>query len=219
MKESVFDQLHFDLVQGIIVEDKLLYCSSFKSGRSSNELRTTVFLKEKTDRVNVMDVNFFTGIKPWYHPWIEITYPYDFKSDNISSSLNLFDSIIEREIIRLFCESLPPAGKIFVSYESDDETIKGLMRNIPPVLTRLGFLLFKQGCTWFKDWYFPEGGLEGGQKLQGEKSITQEHRMLQLNRLYGQVSKFLSLKAKENVHSSIERRAVERGMIALKKQC
>jgi hypothetical protein len=40
--------------------------------------------------------------------------------------------------------------------------------------------LFRRGFTWFKDWYFPEGFMEGDQKLQAEKPIdehaSQRHR-------------------------------------------
>lgn len=42
----------------------------------------------------------------------------------------------------------------------------------PEVITHLGFLLFNNGCTWFKEWFLPEGGFEGGQKLQGEKPVS-----------------------------------------------
>ena len=216
---GIFNQLYHELTNGIVVEDKFLYCSTFSSGRSSNEKRTTVFIKDNTDLIDAMDVSFFSGFKPWYHPWIELTYPYDFKYNNTSKSLSFFDSNIEKEIIKLFCKSLPSAGKIFVSYDSDDETRVGLMRNVPPVLTRLGFLLFEHRCTWFKDWYFPEGGLEGGQKLQGEKSITQNHGIRQCYRLHCQVSEFLSLTAKEDLIHPVEKRAIERAKIFLKKQC
>jgi hypothetical protein len=39
-------------------------------------------------------------------------------------------------------------------------------RKVPPAATPLGLVLLAAGCRWFKDWYFPEGGREGGTKLQ-----------------------------------------------------
>jgi hypothetical protein len=48
------------------------------------------------------------------------------------------------------------------------------------------------GFTWFKDWYFPEGGNEGGQKLQGEKPLDKKSRERHLMRIHDEVMFFLS---------------------------
>ena len=59
----------------------------------------------------------------------------------------------------------------------DDETERGLKRGVPPAATPLGHALLVAGCTWFKDWYFAEGGREGETKLQANKPLTAElHR-------------------------------------------
>jgi hypothetical protein len=51
----------------------------------------------------------------------------------------------------------------------------GLLAGIPPLATPLGGLLYAAGSgDSFKDWYFPEGGQEGGRKLQGNKAYTPE---------------------------------------------
>ena len=52
--------------------------------------------------------------------------------------------------------------------------MKALELSVPPHLTRLGYLLLKNGFTWLKDWYFPEGFREGAPKLQGEKSLNKD---------------------------------------------
>ena len=57
-------------------------------------------------------------------------------------------------------------GSVMVAYEGDD-TQRALRRKVPPAATPLGFALLRAGCRWFKDWYYPEGGREGGTKLQG----------------------------------------------------
>ena len=46
----------------------------------------------------------------------------------------------------------------------------------PPALTRQGYRLLEYGFTWSKDWYFSEGGHEGGQKIQGEKPLHERAR-------------------------------------------
>lgn len=58
-------------------------------------------------------------------------------------------------------------------------------------ISRLGFELFKNGFTWFKDWYFPEGYLEGGRKLQGEKPLNDKAKLAQLKRIQQEVREFL----------------------------
>lgn len=40
----------------------------------------------------------------------------------------------------------------------------------------LGLALLAVGCRWFKDWYFPEAGREGGTKLQGTLPLDAAHR-------------------------------------------
>lgn len=49
------------------------------------------------------------------------------------------------------------------------------MMGVPPHATPLGYLLWKSGARWFKDWYFPEGWMEGGEKLQGNKPLNEEY--------------------------------------------
>lgn len=207
----MFEQLHDDLTMGITIEKRTLSCSPFTQGRSKKEKCTTILIQDADYSVALMDVVFFSGIKPWYHPWIEITYPDKYTIEDGAKKITYFDSITEKTLIQLFCQSLPPAGKIFVSYEIDDETRKGLMMKIPPVLTRLGFLLYNSGCTWFKDWYFPEGGFEGGQKLQGEKSLTKLQKERQLNTILHQVSSFIETMEIQTHRSIIEKRAFSRG--------
>jgi hypothetical protein len=79
-------------------------------------------------------------------------------------------------------DAIPVGGHIMVDYESPPwaETERGLLAGIPPLATPLGALLYQSGCGGsFKDWYFPEGGQEGGRKLQGNKPFTeaQAHEM------------------------------------------
>jgi hypothetical protein len=60
-------------------------------------------------------------------------------------------------------------GRLFVYYEHPalDATPRLLQAGAPAAATELGWLLWRAGARWFKDWYFPEGWAEGGRKLQG----------------------------------------------------
>ena len=90
-----------------------------------------------------------------YTPWIEVSVR----------------GTIREGLLRLLCALLPPGSHIMVEYSGDHETEEGLKHAIPAPATPLGYMLWKCGCRWFKDWYFAEGFLEGGVKLQGEKPL------------------------------------------------
>ena len=77
-----------------------------------------------------------------------------------------------------------------VAYESD-ETEAGLRRRVPPSATPLGLALLKVGCRWFKDWYYPEGGREGGTKLQGTLPLDDERREAAERELAAELRAFL----------------------------
>jgi len=74
---------------------------------------------------------------------------------------------------------IPPGGHLMIEYEKPEwrSTQLGLLAGIPPLATPMGELLFELDCgDSFKDWYFPEGGQEGGRKLQGNKAYSAEQR-------------------------------------------
>lgn len=212
----MFEHILIRLSKGIYVDDGLLLRKETHPGRTPYEKSTCIYFKKDGITNELMDVLFFSGYAPWYHPWIEIVYPYDFDPIERFFGLSYFDSLLEHTLIGLFCDCLSPAGKIFVSYESDDETRKGLMIGIPVVLSRLGVLLLRHGCTWFKDWYFPEGGLEGGVKLQGEKPLHKKDKHRQLEKIKQIISDYVSLKTKEYNMEPVEKRAKTRGKDLLK---
>jgi hypothetical protein len=72
-------------------------------------------------------------------------------------------------------EAVGAGGSVMVAYEGDD-TERALRRKVPPAATPLGLELLRAGCRWFKDWYYPEGGREGGTKLQGTVPLDDERR-------------------------------------------
>lgn len=81
-------------------------------------------------------------------------------------------------LFRLLGRAVGPGGHLSVKYESPEHqvTARALAAGVPPPATPLGFLLWTGGCRWFKDWYYPEGWLEGEQKLQGNLPLDAAHR-------------------------------------------
>src|SRR5207244_12846309 len=71
--------------------------------------------------------------------------------------------------------ALDPGSSLMVAYEGD-ETEAALRRRVPPAATPLGLAMLRAGCRWFKDWYFPEGGREGGTKLQCTLPLDDDRR-------------------------------------------
>lgn len=71
--------------------------------------------------------------------------------------------------------ALGPGASLMVAYEGD-ETERALRRKVPPPATPLGLAMLRAGCRWFKDWYYPEGGREGGTKLQATLPLDEDRR-------------------------------------------
>jgi hypothetical protein len=94
-------------------------------------------------------------------------------------------------VIPAVTEALGPGGAIMVAYERD-ETERALRRKVPPAATPLGLALLRAGCRWFKDWYYPEGGREGGTKLQGTLPLDDDRRRESERRLKSELEAFLA---------------------------
>ena len=110
-------------------------------------------------------------------PWIEASLARD------------ADEAYQRELVAALAELLPPGGYLMVGY-GDDETERGLKRRFPAAATPLGRALLDAGCTWFKDWYYPEGWMEGGMKLQGNKP-SEESRAEGLAAVRAEIAQWL----------------------------
>ena len=91
--------------------------------------------------------------------------------------------------------AVPPGGHLMIDYENPlwRTTQSGLLAGIPPLATPLGALLFEVGCgDSFKDWYFPEGGQEGGRKLQGNKASNPDEAVGMGKKRAAELEAFLS---------------------------
>jgi len=135
-------------------------------------------------------VKCFAGRPPYYARWVEVFAVLP--EVEVGGRRTPFaGSELEALLLGLLAERLRGGESLFIEYTYDAETSKLLRLGAPPAATRLGFLLFQLGFTWFKDWYFPEGFMEGGPKLQCEKPASEEARLRHLSRLKEEVAAFV----------------------------
>lgn len=109
-----------------------------------------------------------------------------------SAGVRPWADLVVREpaVIPQMVAALGPGGSLMVAYEGD-ENERALRRKVPPAATPLGLAMLRAGCRWFKDWYYPEGGREGGTKLQGTLPLDAERRRGAEERLSGELDEFL----------------------------
>lgn len=115
----------------------------------------------------------------WFHgrssaslrPWVDLVAP-------------------DLSVLGAVAATLGPGASLMVAYDADD-TERALRRKAPAAATPIGSALLAAGCRWFKDWYFAEGGREGGTKLQGTVPLDDEHRIRAESVLAHQLRAFL----------------------------
>jgi hypothetical protein len=113
--------------------------------------------------------------------------------------------VVDLAMIPEVVETLGPGGSLMVAYEGD-ETERALRRKVPPAATPVGLAMLKAGCRWFKDWYYPEGGREGGTKLQATVPLDDARRQESGRRLAQELREFLE---RPEVHAADRDRAHE----------
>lgn len=98
--------------------------------------------------------------------------------------------VYELAVLSEIAARLGPGASLMVAYERD-ETERALRRRVPAPATPLGLALLSAGCRWFKDWYYPEGGREGGTKLQGTLPLDDARRARAERELAGELRAYL----------------------------
>ncbi len=116
----------------------------------------------------------FLGRGEFYRAWIEV-FGAKRELHLGRGSLVFPGSELEARVLDAVSASLGPGERLFIEYLYDEETMRALELGVPAPATRLGYELFIRGFRWFKDWYFPEGFMEGGPKLQAEKPLGKRH--------------------------------------------
>ena len=85
---------------------------------------------------------------------------------------------LDRKLFEMLSELVPPGGHMMVEYDSPGQRAseRMLTRGYPPVVSPLGYLMFRAGCRSYRDWYISEGGREGPRKLQCFKPLNEDIR-------------------------------------------
>ncbi|MFB6491023.1 MAG: DUF1122 family protein [Thermoproteus sp. AZ2] len=130
--------------------------AAVKKGRFLEEYNLEIYLSDR----RVASAKAFLGRRPYYSPWLEL----------FAVDPSFFGSEAERELYCLLSEYMDPGDILYVEYINDTESRAQLYRGVPPEESRLGRALTACGFRIYRDWYFPEGGLEGGPKLQAVKA-------------------------------------------------
>jgi hypothetical protein len=192
MKPVEEDQLVTGLVAGIEVGGGLvLYAFRVAKGRFPEEVNMVLNVRAADREVPLMSLKYFRGREPYYPPWVELYGIRDEISLGEGEPIRYYCSPLEDNLLHHLASKLTARSRLFVEYVEDEETRLQLAFGCPPPVTRLGYKLFKLGYTWFKDWYFPEGFMEGGPKLQAERPLDSETRRVQLEALQQEVAAYI----------------------------
>lgn len=157
------------------------YLKELRRGRFFEERYFELYLRDESGRVSEKPIAnglYFAGRGKWIKPWAEISYHYrvDFKNEKGEvETVSFSDADRDIALFRLLGELVPPGGHLAVEYQGDETGIV-LALGVPAAASPLGYLMWKSGFRWFKNWYFPEGWKEGGTKLQGNKPLNEENR-------------------------------------------
>lgn len=186
----MLEDLVDDLNEGLQIQDKIIYVKKTDKGRINNQRYLEIFCKKNNSEKLLFYLSIYQGKQPYYRPWVEVFGINDdiYLQDEM---INYFDTELEEIILNKISDNLGDGGRIFVEYSEDKETRFPLVRDYPEVVTRLGFELYKRGFTWFKDWYYPEGFNEGGEKLQAEKPVDKKHEKNHHQSIKKEIERFL----------------------------
>lgn len=196
------------LKKGFKTEEGLLLRADAKKGRFAEEINLDIYLRKGNRESLLLHAKLFFG-RGHYREWIEM---FGLRKEVFGKPF--FGSKLESLILDLFA---PHTGRLFVEYFEDLETARELKLGVPPPLSRLGFELAKRGFTYVRDWYIPEGLMEGGHKLQGEKTNDLEVQRRRIERLRRELEVFLKGSGNEEVKTTaLERFKILEGLWAQK---
>jgi len=145
-----------------------LHVTEIRQEAIKNRFSAEFLIKKNNGEISgKFNALLFTGRPPIISGWIELY--------NIKLSKELYSLETDEEIIGFFSKNINRFESFFIEYLYDPITLSQLEKGVPPPASRLGYYLIKNGMLWVKDWYYPEGGLEGGPKLQAKKPVNENH--------------------------------------------
>lgn len=150
----------------------------FKPGRTERETYFNLFLEREglPSLRPVVQGLYFMGRGEYIKAWME--FRYEPRAEFPGAAVDLEERGLTAGLFALLGGMIPPGGSMMVIYGAEPhplsaDTERGLKRSFPPPATPLGYYLWKTGLRWFKDWYFPEGWMEGGMKLQATRPLDE----------------------------------------------
>jgi len=175
-----------------------------RPGRFPEEENLDLYVEDGRTAHLLLYLKAYHG-RPGRRPWVEL---FALRPEGILGGRpwTYFDSAQEAALLEALAGALGPGGDLFVEYGDDPETWDGLTRGVPAPFSRLGARMLAAGFTWFKDWYYPEGFMEGGEKLQGERPLDEAARARHLARIRAEAAAFRArCEAARAVHPAVER--------------
>ena len=135
---------------------------------------------------------YSSGRFPAYN-WIELTQYRPAQRFGGQMS-DLASEGLDGQLFVLLSDLVPPGGHMMVEYDSPGQRVseRMLTRGYPPVVSPLGYMMFRTGCRSYRDWYISEGGREGPRKLQCFKPLNEDIRREKEERLREELNAFLA---------------------------
>lgn len=177
-------------LDGVKLGPYTLRLQNVSQGRFEQEKRFELYLANGKNYSHhpIIRGTHFTGHN-FYSPWLEMYYNKHLSVG--SSTVNLQKKQLDEQLFTTLSALLPAGSHMMVIYTNHKETHLALRKGVPPPATYLGYLLWQAGCTWFKDWYFPEGGKEGNMKLQGNKAAHAQGKRKHIESIKKDLHQFL----------------------------
>lgn len=195
LNRKQFEEILEVFRRGINTPYGVIKLNRLKKGRFAEEFNLDLSL----DGESLLTMKIFLGRAPYYGEWVEL---FGIRPV-IKKGYPFFGSEAERLLLSFVSDYF---SKVFVEYYEDKETARELQRGVPPALSRLGFELLKLGFTYFRDWYIPEGLMEGGHKIQAEKPKNEEVRRKHIKGILEEFENFTKRCTEKELIEKIERR-------------
>ena len=190
-----------ELMEGVAVSNGIVRVEEVKVLPGSR-LHYPIIFEVGGSKEEVCLALAFCG-RGYYRPWIEV-YSCNPVLGVGGRSFRLVGSSVEESLLDLLARHMGPGEPLYFEYVWDEETLREASQGVHPAFTRLGWLLLRRGFTWFKLWYYPEGFMEGAEKIQAEKPINAERMRVHLEELRREAERLAregrgkpSLRAKE----------------------
>ena len=197
-----------ELLKGFKKGNTRLIACRVKHGRFPEEYNVDMCIETGNVREEFFSIKVFLGRGALYRRWVEI---HSIRAPVVNDEMIRFHgTLYEDWILETVSRWEGPGEKIYVEYIMDPETLIPLERGYPEPVSRLGYELLRRDYTWFKDWYFAEGFMEGSPKLQGEKPLTTQHRRRHLEKIKNTLTKFTKEKCSTTNRDSYLDKACKR---------